>query len=241
MHDKHQVIEGLAASIPLANLDTDQIMPKQFLRGIDKAGLDKGLLYDMRFDEAGRQRETFILNRPDYARTRILLAGPNFGCGSSREHAVWGLQQFGIRAIIAPSFGEIFYSNAMNNRLLLVMASEPDVRALMDDVSVPERGHIAIDLKTMRVRSGKREIAFDLSPRHRGMFIQGQDLIGASLAHREAIEAFAARHWQTHPWLKNVASLTFERLGASAPASFAAACPSSAPGSTPTGAMGRAR
>ena len=103
------LIEGVGAPLPLPNLDTDQIMPKQFLRGIDKSGLDKGLLYDMRFDEHGAPRADFVLNQPAWRDTRVLVAGANFGCGSSREHAVWGLQQFGIRAVIAPSFGEIFY------------------------------------------------------------------------------------------------------------------------------------
>src|SRR5690606_37610631 len=103
-------IKGVAAPLPFSNLDTDQIMPKQFLRIVDKAGLDQGLLYDLRFDETGVPRPEFVLNQPAYqGRTSILVAGPNFGCGSSREHAVWGLQQFGIRAVIAPSFGEIFF------------------------------------------------------------------------------------------------------------------------------------
>lgn len=210
--DSYTRIEGLAAAIPLANLDTDQIMPKQFLRGIDKAGLDKGVLYDMRFDEAGRIRPDFILNKPEYADTRILLAGPNFGCGSSREHAVWGLLQFGIRAIVASSFGEIFYSNAMNNRLLLVMVSEDDVQGLMQDTARAQQGELSIDLESMTVRSAAREIPFSLSRRHRDMFIQGQDLVGASLVHREAINAFAAQHWARQPWLKNVASRTMQRL-----------------------------
>lgn len=210
--DIYTRIEGLAAAIPFANLDTDQIMPKQFLRGIDKSGLDNGVLHDMRFDEEGRIRPDFILNRPEYADTRILLAGPNFGCGSSREHAVWGLLQFGIRAIVASSFGEIFYSNAMNNRLLLVMVSEDDVQALMQDTARAQQGELSIDLKSMTVRSAAREIPFALSRRHREMFIQGQDLIGASLVHREAINAFAAQHWERQPWLKNVAALTMQRL-----------------------------
>ncbi|MFL6832581.1 MAG: 3-isopropylmalate dehydratase small subunit, partial [Xanthobacteraceae bacterium] len=111
MPEKH-LIEGIAAPLDIANLDTDQIMPKQFLRGIDKAGLDKGLLWDLRFDGEGRERAEFVLNRPEFVDTRVLVCGPNFGCGSSREHAVWGLQQYGIQAVIAPSFGEIFYSNA---------------------------------------------------------------------------------------------------------------------------------
>lgn len=206
-NEENHRIEGLAAALPLANLDTDQIMPKQFLRGIDKAGLDKGVLYDMRFDEAGEARKDFILNRKEYADTRILLAGANFGCGSSREHAVWGLLQFGIRAIIAPSFGEIFYSNAMNNSLLLVMLPEADVQLLMDDTVDPAQGGITVDLDSMMVRSAKREMPFTMSRRHREMFVKGQDLVGASLAHREAINEFAAMHWKRHPWLKGVAGL----------------------------------
>jgi len=124
------MIEGVAAPLPYSNLDTDQIMPKQFLRIIDKAGLDKGLLYDLRFDEQGAPRPDCVLNQPAYAGASILVAGPNFGCGSSREHAVWGLQQFGIRAVIASSFGEIFYFNALNNGLLLVTLPPAEVDAL---------------------------------------------------------------------------------------------------------------
>ena len=151
------LIEGVGAPLPLPNLDTDQIMPKQFLRGIDKSGLDKGLLYDMRFDEHGAPRADFVLNQPAWRDTRVLVAGANFGCGSSREHAVWGLQQFGIRAVIAPSFGEIFYSNAMNNRLLLAMLPQADVDILMRAVSDPVApASIRIDLSSMTVRAGSR-------------------------------------------------------------------------------------
>ncbi len=125
-----KTIAGVAAALPIANLDTDQIMPKQFLRGIDKSGLDKGVLYDLRFDGEGKPRADFVLNRPEYAGCQILVAAENFGCGSSREHAVWGLLQFGIRAVIAPSFGEIFHSNAMNNGLLLVVAPQARRRSL---------------------------------------------------------------------------------------------------------------
>lgn len=202
---EHHCIEGLAAVIPIANLDTDQIMPKQFLRGIDKSGLDKGVLHDMRFDADGGPRNDFVLNRPEYAETSILIAGPNFGCGSSREHAVWGLQQFGIRAIIASSFGEIFYSNAMNNRLLLVMLAEAEIQALMARAARPEGGRIAIDLQAMCVRSEGRVAPFTLSTRHRDMFMKGKDMIGASLALKAQIDAFATEHWSSHPWLKDVA------------------------------------
>ena len=116
--NKLTTIEGTAVPLPIENLDTDQIMPKQFLRIIDKAGLSKGLLYDLRFDKHGEPLADCVLNQPAYNGARILIGGANFGCGSSREHAAWGLQQYGFDAVIAPSFAEIFYSNAMNNRFL---------------------------------------------------------------------------------------------------------------------------
>lgn len=208
------VIEGVGAPLPLPNLDTDQIMPKQFLRGIDKAGLDKGLLYDMRFDEAGAPRADFVLNQPAWRDTRVLVAGPNFGCGSSREHAVWGLQQYGIHAVIAPSFGEIFYSNAMNNRLLLVMLPQADVDRLMAAVSDPAApATLRIDLATMTVRAGDFAAPFTLSARHLDMFRLGLDVIGLSLTHADAIAAFARRHHAGNPWLRDVAATTMARLG----------------------------
>jgi len=199
-------IQGRAAALRIANLDTDQIMPKQFLRGIDKAGLAPGLLYDLRFDSQGQVRPDFVLNRPAYAGTRILVAGANFGCGSSREHAVWGLQQFGIQAVIAPSFGEIFYSNAMNNRLLLVMLPEEQIAALMAQAEAGEA--LTIDVDAMCVRCAAQEMPFALSPRHRRMFMEGLDVIGLSLSYRAEIEAFAQTHWAAQPWVKDVARLT---------------------------------
>ena len=211
------VIEAIGAPLPIANLDTDQIMPKQFLRIIDKAGLDKGLLYDMRFDAEGRPRTDFVLNQPRYRDTGILVAGSNFGCGSSREHAVWGLQQYGIRAVIAPSFGEIFYSNAMNNQLLLVMLPQPDVDVLLREVgggdeAEKEPARIRIDLDTMCVSAGSYRGRFTMSERHRSMFRQGLDVIGLTLTHRDAIAEFAGRHHRQQPWLHDVARKTMARL-----------------------------
>jgi 3-isopropylmalate/(R)-2-methylmalate dehydratase small subunit len=209
-------IEGIAAPLPTPNLDTDQIMPKQFLRGIDKSGLDRGLLYDMRFDGEHRPRPDFVLNRPEYRDTAILVGGSNFGCGSSREHAVWGLQQYGIRAVIASSYGEIFYSNAMNNRLLLVMLPEETVQAIMADVSDPATSRVAIDVERMLVTSRSVETTFNMSERHRRMFLEGLDMIGATLAMHEQIQAFQQGHWAARPWLKDVAHTTKARLGSSA-------------------------
>ncbi|MDM0114777.1 3-isopropylmalate dehydratase small subunit [Variovorax sp. J22R133] len=206
-------IEGIAAPIEIANLDTDQIMPKQFLHGIDKSGLDKGLLWDHRFTGDGEVKPDFILNKPAYADTRVLIAGPNFGCGSSREHAVWGLQQFGVQAVIASAYGEIFYSNAMNNRLLAVMLAEEEVQALLRESRQGETPlQVAIDVDSMTVTSPQHRFAFTMSARHRTMFLQGLDMIGASLSHKAGIEAFASRHWAKQPWVKDVAGRTKARL-----------------------------
>lgn len=210
---KQHILSGKAAALPIENLDTDQIMPKQFLHGIDKAGLDKGLLYDLRYDAQGQLRADFVLNRPERAGTEILVAGANFGCGSSREHAVWGLQQFGIQAVIAPSFGEIFYSNAMNNQLLLVMLPEADIAAMMADAARLETAEMAIDIENLRVRSASVDTGFTLSARHQRMQLEGLDVIGLSLTYAQQIQAFAARHWQAQPWLKDVVARTRARLG----------------------------
>lgn len=210
---EHAIIEGRAAALRIANLDTDQIMPKQFLRGIDKAGLAPGLLYDLRFDAAGNPRPEFVLNQPAWAATDVLIAGPNFGCGSSREHAVWGLQQYGFRAVIASSYGEIFYSNAMNNGLMLVTLPEEQVQALM---RAAESGAgplpVTIDVERRIVTSQAVVASFALAERHRRMFLDGLDLIGASLLYDDQIAAFAQAHWERQPWLKDLARRTRERL-----------------------------
>lgn len=205
-------LDAKSAPLPLANIDTDQIIPKQFLRGIDKSGLKDGVLYDLRIDAEGQARPDFVLNRADYAGASILVTGSNFGCGSSREHAVWGLQQFGIRAVIAPSFAEIFYSNAMNNRLLLVSLPHDTIARLMADADDSSGNAIQIDITAQTLRSRSVQAGFDLMPRHRRMFIEGLDNIGLSLTYREQIEAFARSHWTRQPWLQNVAAVTKERL-----------------------------
>lgn len=211
--DKSTIIEGIAAPLPIANLDTDQIMPKQFLRGIDKAGLDRGVLYDLRFDEQGRLRKDFVFNQAGYAGAPIILGGANFGCGSSREHAVWGLQQFGVRAIIASSFGEIFYSNAMNNGLMLATVSEDDLQSLLAEASSsPSPMQVRIDIERLQLASATVTAGFSLSGRHRQMFMNGLDMLGASLLHLPEIKAFASRWQETNPWLKDVASAARARI-----------------------------
>lgn len=221
----NSIIGGIAAALPIANLDTDQLMPKQFLRGIDKAGLAQGVLYDLRFDSAGQPRPDCILNQPEYAGVPLLLGGANFGCGSSREHAVWGLQQFGIRAVIAPSFGEIFYSNAMNNGLMLATLSEAHWQRLVDEAAqsvAPLR--LCVDVGKLQVVTGAGTVPFTLSARHQRMFLQGLDMLGASLLHLADIEAFARRRHESHPWLKNVAAVARTRLDQKLVQQAAGAC-----------------
>jgi 3-isopropylmalate/(R)-2-methylmalate dehydratase small subunit len=201
---EERTIHGVGAPLPINNLDTDQIMPKQFLRGIDKRGLDEGVLYDLRFDHESNRKADFVLNRAEYASCRVLVAGENFGCGSSREHAVWGLMQFGIEAIVAPSFGEIFYSNALNNRLLLAAVSQTDVERFLSDVSNPAANLMTIDVVGLTVRSAHHEARFGLSGRHHRMFIENLDLIGASLTHKAAITAFERGYRRDRPWLESV-------------------------------------
>jgi 3-isopropylmalate/(R)-2-methylmalate dehydratase small subunit len=208
------VIEGRAVPLPIENLDTDQIMPKQFLRGIDKSGLTEGLLHDLRFDTAGQPNPGFVFNQEAYAGASVLVGGSNFGCGSSREHAVWGLLQYGIKAVVAPSFAEIFFSNAMNNRLLLVVLPQEEIAKLMSDAADPARNAVKIDVATQTLQSRSVRATFDMVPRHRRMFLEGLDNIGLSLTYQEQVQNFAALHWQRQPWLKDVAALTRKRLTA---------------------------
>ena len=209
MDDTHR-IEGRAAALRIDNLDTDQIMPKQFLRGIDKGGLARGLLHDLRFDADGRPRPDGVFDRTGGAPPRILVGGANFGCGSSREHAVWGLLQFGIEAVVAPSYGEIFHANAMQNRLLLVTLPVDVVERLMDDAEAG--GDLRIDIERMRVASASVDVPFELSPRHRLKMLSGRDDIDLSRMEQPRIEAFVRAHDARHPWLVDVAARTRARL-----------------------------
>ena len=203
MHEPWTMISGLAAPLLIDNLDTDQIMPKQFLRTIGKEGLDQGLLYDLRFDGDGQPRTDCILNAPRQAGTRILLAGSNFGCGSSREHAVWGLQQYGIAAVIAPSYGEIFYGNALNNRLLPIVLAQDEIAMLAASLAQAEVPALSIDLVAMTVTApGGLCFPFTLAPRERQMLVEGLDMIALTLRMQPQIAAFEARHMAAQPWMR---------------------------------------
>jgi 3-isopropylmalate/(R)-2-methylmalate dehydratase small subunit len=213
MSNTIQTIEGRAVPLRIDNLDTDQIMPKQFLRGIDKSGLAQGLLYDLRFDSQGRIKPDFVMNRPQYAGARLILGGSNFGCGSSREHAVWGTLDYGFKAIIAPSFAEIFYSNAMGNQLLLVSLPAAQVEQLMQLAESPKPPLISIDVEKLEVRCADLPpMKFEISRRHQEMFLRGVDVVGMSLSYLDEIQAFADAHWKQAPWVKDVAARMRARL-----------------------------
>lgn len=196
-------LRGLAAPLLIDNLDTDQIMPKQFLRTISKEGLDRGLLYDLRFDGDGQPRPDFILNQPRQAGTRMLIAGSNFGCGSSREHAMWGLQQYGIAAVIAPSYGEIFYGNALNNRLLAIVLAQPAIDALLAGLARAKVPELDIDLLAMTIRAPDGSLTpFALAPREKRMLVDGMDMIALTLRSMGSITAFEQAHVARQPWMR---------------------------------------
>ncbi|MBR2172395.1 3-isopropylmalate dehydratase small subunit [Sphingopyxis sp.] len=193
-------LSGRAAAMPAANIDTDVIMPKAFLKGIDRSGLARGLFHDLRFDESGAVRDDFILNRADMAETRFLLVGPNFGCGSSREHAVWGMLQYGIRGIIGSSYGAIFADNAANNGLLLLSLPLEQVAALMAELD-DGAGEMTVDLDAQRIAVGGYAAGFDIDPATRRALMLGLDRIGETLTHADRIRAFEKAYLGRKPWL----------------------------------------
>lgn len=195
-------VTGRAAAFPAGNIDTDVIMPKVFLKGIDRKGLARGLFHDLRFEPSGRPHETFILNQTGWENTRFLVVGPNFGTGSSREHAVWGLMQFGIRAVIGTSFAGIFADNCRNNGLLLVSlpaAKVAQIMALAQNVSTNE---LSIDLNASVITDcAGAQIPFDLPSPERQALISGLDRIGTTLKDHQAIENFEAKYFKNNPWV----------------------------------------
>jgi 3-isopropylmalate/(R)-2-methylmalate dehydratase small subunit len=198
--EKFVSVTGVACPIPTANVDTDVIMPKQFLKGIDRSGLAQGLFHDLRFDERGNARKDFILNKPATHDSRFLVVGPNFGCGSSREHAVWGMLQYGIRAIIGTSFAGIFADNAANNGLLLVTLSASEIAALFDAVG-PMGREILVDLEVQVINAGDLSIAFSVDADRRSALLEGLDRIGSTLRQADSIRSFEAEYLKASPWL----------------------------------------
>ncbi|MCP1497176.1 3-isopropylmalate/(R)-2-methylmalate dehydratase small subunit [Pseudomonas migulae] len=195
-------VSGKAAPMLAANIDTDVIMPKQFLKGIDRAGLDRGLFFDLRFLPEGQPNPEFVLNQPAWQGASFMVVGPNFGCGSSREHAVWGLKQMGIRALIGSSFAGIFYDNCQRNGVLLITLQEAVSQRLGQVVSQPESAQISVDLKAQEIRLHNGEvIPFEIDTLRKTALLLGLDAIGSTLQRSEQIKAFERQHLAANPWL----------------------------------------
>jgi 3-isopropylmalate dehydratase small subunit len=195
-------LDGRAAPLAIANIDTDQIIPKQFLKTIEREGLAKGLFYDLRFDGEGRPKPDFVLNQPAYAGTSILIVGDNFGCGSSREHAPWALLDFGVRCVIAPSFADIFFNNCFENGLLPVALPEDQVKALMEEAKGGNH-MVSVDLETQTVTSPSgRQFSFAIDPGRKEKLLKGLDAVGETLEHAGDITAFEERRRTLRPWLE---------------------------------------
>eukprot|EP01133_Synstelium_polycarpum_P010814 gene10814-12599_t len=185
-----------------ANIDTDVIMPKQFLKGIDRNGLDRGLFFDLRFLPSGEPDPQFVLNQPAWQGASFMVVGPNFGCGSSREHAVWGLKQMGIRALIGSSFAGIFYDNCQRNGVLLITLEEAVLQRLGQMVSQPEQAQISVDLEAQEIiLADGQVIAFQIDTLRKTALLLGLDAIGTTLQRSEQIKAFEREHLAANPWL----------------------------------------
>ena len=193
-------LTGPAAPMPIANIDTDQIIPKQFLKGIGREGLARGLCYDLRFDMEGNDKPDFVLNQPAYQGARMIVAGDKFGCGSSREHAPWALMDFGIDCVISTSFADIFYNNCFSNGLLPVVLKEDEVHALMAEAK--GGNHVfSVDLEAQTVTAPSgHAYHFDIDPGRKEKMLKGLDAIGETLEHASDIDSFEQTRRMTRAW-----------------------------------------
>ena len=195
-------LDAKVAPLPEANIDTDQIIPAQFLKTVEREGLGRGLFFAMRFDDQGRERPEFVLNRPEYKGAGVLVAGDNFGCGSSREHAPWALMDFGIRCVISTSFADIFYNNCFQNGLLPVVLTAEEVQALMEEAK--GGNHVAsIDLEAQTVVTPSgRTLSFQIDPQRKDKMLKGLDAIGETLRAAPDIDVYEMRQALAQPWLE---------------------------------------
>ena len=200
--DKFTTLSATAAPLPMINVDTDKIIPKQFLRTIKRTGLAEGLFYEMRFDEQGEPKPGFVLDQPTYKSAQILVTGENFGCGSSREHAPWALLDAGIRCIIAPSFGDIFYNNCFKNGILPIELPKAQVDLLMDDAQRGANAVVTVDLERQEITGPDGgTLHFEIDPFRKHCLLNGLDDIGLSLEKAAKIDDYEARQHQEQPWL----------------------------------------
>ena len=197
--EKFSKITSVVAPLPLINIDTDMIIPKQFLKTIKRSGLGKNLFDEMRYDESGKELEDFILNQEAYREAKILVAGDNFGCGSSREHAPWALLDFGIKCVISSSFADIFYNNCFNNGILPIIINGKSIQELSEYSKRKEE--IEVDLTEQIILYGNKKLTFDIEPAKKKRLLEGLDNIGLSLKKIPNIEKFEDSMNKTKPWI----------------------------------------
>ncbi len=199
--DKFTTLTGVAAPLPITNIGTDMIIPKQFLKTIKRTGLGKSLFFEMRYDESGKPNPDFVLNQPSWQKAQILVAGDNFGCGSSREHAPWALLDFGIRCVISTSFADIFYNNCFKNGILPIKLPQEDVDKLMDDARRGANATITVDLEAQEIKGPDGGvIKFDIDPFRKHCLLNGLDDIGLTLEKQDAITAYESKLAESRPW-----------------------------------------
>jgi 3-isopropylmalate/(R)-2-methylmalate dehydratase small subunit len=200
--DKFTTLTGVAAPLPMINIDTDAIIPKQYLKTIERTGLGKYLLYELRYDEAGNEKPDFVLNKPAYRKAQILVAGENFGCGSSREHAPWALLDYGIRCVIAPSFADIFYNNCFQNGILPIKVPQAVLDKLLDDASRGSNATITVDLEKQEIRGPDGGcVTFEMDPFRKRCLLEGLDNIGLTLESEKAIGNYEEKVQAAKPWV----------------------------------------
>ena len=200
--EKFTKITGVAAPMPMINVDTDMIIPKQFLKTIKRSGLGVNLFHEMRFDDDGNEIESFVLNKPQYREAEVLVAGDNFGCGSSREHAPWAIKDFGIRCVIAPSFADIFYNNCFKNGILPISLPQEQVDVLMKDAEKGSNARMEVDLEAQTVTTSDGEvIPFEIDSFKKHCLLEGLDDIGLTMEKADAIAAFETRAAAERPWV----------------------------------------
>ena len=199
--EKFTRLTGVAAPLPMVNVDTDMVIPKNYLKVTERTGLGKHLFAEMRFNADGSERPDFVLNRPAWRQAEILVAFENFGCGSSREHAPWALRDFGIRCVIAPSFADIFFNNCFKNGILPLVLPKAVCAQLIDDAERGANATLTIDLEAQALtRPDGERIAFEVEPSRRSRLLEGLDEIGATVAKAHRIDAFEARVRRSQPW-----------------------------------------
>ena len=196
---KFNILKGIPANLPMINVDTDMIIPKQFLKTIKRTGLGKSLFFEMRYDEAGKQIQEFVLNKEPYNKSSILLVGKNFGCGSSREHAPWALLDFGIKCVIAPSFADIFYNNCFKNGMLPIVLEEKQIEELTQYSERKES--IKINLEEQEIVFGNKRIKFEVDSFNKNCLLNGLDDIAMSLEHSDKISSYEDKNKQNRTWI----------------------------------------